>query len=338
MRGMNDTPEQPHAPDVEERETVDNGFAAGWGLHMQPSVRYWLDSHTHMREEQARHALRATGDWHDVMWAFRLRRHVAVDGFPEQHDSLANAAAADDRLLWHCRLTPEQPDTDHLKRCKDLGAVGLKLHNAPIMAGDHDRTLMRSDAWHRVYELAGNLNMPILWHVTQRLTEAPYTGGGRNSYWKKGWEKGVDFTNEDLLQDFLAAVTAHRDTTFIGAHQLHLGPERLSSLFHEHPNLVVDTSIGCYVAPDDQMYEPDRKRWRDFVIPHADRILFGTDVVLSRQSANTELLRQHFLGHVRWVKQLQLPQDALLKVAHENFERLAGLEPVESFDWGALRP
>ena len=49
-------------------------------------------------------------------------------------------------------------------------------------------------------------------------------------------------------------------------------------------------------------------------------------------------LRQHFLGHVRFLKQLHLPQEALNRVAHENFERLAGLKPVSPFPWGALRP
>ena len=148
----------------------------------------------------------------------------------------------------------------------------------------------------------------------------------------------MKYTNEDLLQDFLEAVSSHRGTQFIGAHQLHIGPKRMAELFAEHPNLTVDTSIGCYVAPDDVMYEDDQKIWRDFFIAHADRLLFGTDVVVTDKSADTELLRQHFLGHVRFIKQLRLPADALEKVAHENFERLASLEEVEPFDWGALRP
>ena len=100
----------------------------------------------------------------------------------------------------------------------------------------------------------------------------------------------------------------------------------------------MDTSIGCFVAADDRMYAEDRKRWCAFFIRNADRLLLGTDVVVGTQTASTELLRQHFLGHVRFLKHLDLPQEALSKVAHENFERLAGLEPAHPFPWGALRP
>ncbi len=329
---------EPHAPDVLDRETSDNGFSAGWGLQMQPSVKYWIDCHTHMLETEPRNVLEATARWHDTMWAFRLRRHAAVDGTINRHIAFAAAANADDRFLWYCRLKPDQPDPSHLKQCKDFGAVGLKLHNAPLIGDAMDPKTVLSDAWHEIYALSGDLGMPIIWHVTQRLSESAYTGGGKDSYWKKGWEKGVKFSNEDLLQDFLEAVAAHPKTIFIGAHQLHLGPERLGKLFHDHPNLVADTSIGCFVGYGDRMYESDRMHWRQFVLEHSDRLLFGTDVMLDRKSAGTELLRQHFLGHLRWVRQLELPQEALSRVAHENFERIAGLQPVPPLPWGALRP
>ena len=335
---MNRIDDQPHAPDVQERETSDGGFSAGWGLHMLPSVRYWLDCHTHMGELQTRHVLDATAQWHDFMWGHRLRRHVALDGDVEHCRNFAAAAQADDRLLWLCRLHHDEPNLEHLEHCKQLGAVGIKLHNAKLIINGDDRRTVLSEDWHKIYRRAGQLDMPILWHVTQRLTDAPYTGGGRNSYWKDAPGEKPLYTNEQLLGDFLEAVAAHRDTWFIGAHQLHLGPDRMAELFAQHPNLVVDTSIGCYVAPDDVMYEEDRRRWRDFFISHPDRILFGTDVVLKRETASTELLRQHFLGHVRFIKQLRLPQDVLSMVAHENFERIARLEPVKPLPWGALRP
>lgn len=338
MPNHTDSPEAPHSPDVAERETSDGGFSAGWGFHMKPSVRYWLDCHTHMRESSVSQILQAVEQWHRYMWAHRLRRHAGVDGSDERCEAFAAAAQADDRFLWLCRIPHDKPDQEHLDRCKTLGAVGIKLHNAPIITRGEDRKVVLSDDWHGIYERAGALRMPVLWHVTQRLTDSPYTGGGRNSYWKDGWEKGVRYTNQDILDDFLEVVSSHRRTAFIGAHQLHVGPERLSELFGTHPNLYSDTSIGCFVAADDRMYPTDHARWRDFFIRNADRMCFGTDSVIGQQTASTELLRQHLLGHVRFLKHLDLPQDALSKVAHGNFERLAGLEPVDPFPWGALRP
>lgn len=333
-----DEAHEPHSPDVRQRQTLDEGFSAGWGFHMQPSVRYWLDCHTHMRESITPAVIQCTADWHGHMVAHRLRRHVAVDGTHANAEAFAAVAAQDDRFLWLCRLAPNQPDPDHLRRCKRLGAVGLKLHNAPLMSGDFDRRIVREPAWQAVYQLAGELGFPVLWHVTQRLSDSPYTGGGSDSYWKIGRPRGVTFHNEDILRDFLAVVAAHRNTVFIGAHQLHLGPDRLAALLAEHSNLVIDTSIGCFVAYGDRMYDADRRRWREFVVAHADRILFGTDVVINSRNVNTELLRQHFLGHLRFIKQLQLPQAELSKVAHENFERLTGLAAVQPGPWGALRP
>ncbi|GMV79560.1 MAG: hypothetical protein AMXMBFR7_07440 [Planctomycetota bacterium] len=334
-----DHPERPHAPDVAERESVDDGFSAGWGLQMQPSVKYWLDCHTHMSEKRAPDILESVAHWHGPMWGHRLRRHVAVDGYPDRADALAAAAKADDRFLWLCRMRFDAPDVKHLERCKDLGAVGLKLHNAPLIESGAERRSVLSDEWQRVYRRAGELGLPVLWHVTQRHTASPYTGGGLHSYWKVGWPNGVKYTNEDLLSDFEEAVAAHRKTTFIGAHQLHIGPKRMAALFAKHPNLVVDTSIGCFVAADDTMYDEDRAVWRAFFIEHADRLLFGTDVVVSLASSKCELLRQHFLGHTRFIKQLRLPQEVLTKVAHANFERVAGIaETANLFEWGALRP
>jgi predicted TIM-barrel fold metal-dependent hydrolase len=335
---MPDNHTEAHSPDVLERETADNGFSAGWGLHMKPSVLYWLDCHTHIRERETLKALQAVEAWHGFLWGHRLRRHVAMDGTVDTREALADAARTDDRFLWLCWITHDNPSLEHLECCKALGATGVKLHNARMIIQGHDHKLLLSADWHRIYQRAGELGMPILWHVTQRLTDSPYTGGGSNNYWKDGWKNGTTYTNQDLLDDFLEIVSAHRDTSFIGAHQLHLGPERLAELFAQHPNLHVDTSIGCYLAPDDLMYPCDRERWYNFFVGNADRLLFGSDCVIDLERVSTELLRQHSLGHIRFLKQLNLPQDVLSKVAHHNFERLAHLEPVGLFPTGALRP
>ena len=63
------------------------------------------------------------------MWAHRLRRHVGVDGSAERCAAFAAASRADDRFLWMCRIRHDKPDLEHLGRCKELGAVGVKLRN-----------------------------------------------------------------------------------------------------------------------------------------------------------------------------------------------------------------
>src|SRR5690606_19857022 len=88
---------------------------------------------------------------------------------------------------------------------------------------------------------------PVLWHVTQRLSASPYHGGGENSYWSEGWARGVTFTNEDLLGVTLQVMRNHPGLIVQGAHQLHVGFDRLARLFEEYPNLYIDTSCAWYV-------------------------------------------------------------------------------------------
>ena len=53
---------------------------------------------------------------------------------------------------------------------------------------------------------------------------------------------------------------------FIGAHQLHIGWERLGELFDKYPNLYTDTSTGCFLNPDDDFYSEDKEYLRNFFI------------------------------------------------------------------------
>ena len=38
----------PHASDVYERKTLDNGFSDGWGMHFIPITDKWINCHTHV--------------------------------------------------------------------------------------------------------------------------------------------------------------------------------------------------------------------------------------------------------------------------------------------------
>lgn len=329
--------EYPHSPDVAERESSDDGFSSGWGAHHQPSEAYWVDCHTHMREEEADAIVDTIADWGEMLRPWRFQRTVALDGTPGSAAAFGEAARTDDRFRWLARLHHDDADLEGLERCLEAGACGLKLHNAPLMRNAVDPEIWHSADWHRIFDRMGEADLPILWHVTQRLTDAPYTGGGRNSYWNQGWEEGYDCDNVDLMRSFLDIVEAHPETDFVGAHQLHVGFDRLAELFAEHPNLHVDTSIGLAVRWGDELYPQDRARAREFVGNWTDRLLFGTDCVISSEVVD-EYLRQHFLNHVRYVRQLRLPHEELQQVSHRNAERLMNLEPLEVDRRGALRP
>ena len=330
----------PHAPDVLERESSDDGFSAGWGLHHLPAESYILDCHTHMVNTTAAGVQRAVDEFYARAGAMRLRRHVALDGKPASVAAFDKVSARDDRFLWLVWPHHDKPDLKFLKKAAKLhGFTGLKLHNYSVITEGAQPECWQTSEWDDVFDFCAEHGKPVLWHVTQRLTDAPYMGGGRNSYWKDGWPKGVKYGNPELLAVFLDCVKRHRKTNFIAAHHCHIGPERFAKLFDAHANLFTDLSCGNIVRMGDEMYEDDRRRWRDYAIKYADRLMFGTDCVLGG-SAGIWYLWESLAAHIRFIHQLRLPKPTLEKIAHESFERIAGLQPValKSSDWAAVRP
>lgn len=332
------SPQYPYAPDVAQRETVDNGFSAGWGCQYQPSEQYIVDCHNHCFGVNDRYRIfRMVDAFFSRAAAFRLGRMVALDGSPENLDAYAAVANFDARFRFWVRGNDQKPDLDFLKKAVDAGAVGLKILNIRMIREAGDIQVWNSKPWQEIFAWLESRNLPVLWHVTQRQSAAPYMGGNLNSYWSDGQPKGAKFTNEDLLQVFLENVKRFRGIPFIGAHQLHIGWDRLGQLFTENPNLNTDTSCGCIVRPFDQMYEPDRCKLNAFFNRWQDRILFGTDVMLEAEHVD-EYLLQHFLNHVRFIHQLRLTDEVLQAVMHGNAERLLKLAPLPIARRGALRP
>ncbi len=328
----------PHSPFIKERETLDNGFSRGWGFHFQPSEEYWVDVHNHLcGGKKVNDVLRMVDQWFSILDAYRLGKSLFISDDTSLFEVLKAVKEADNRFEWLYYMTHDKPDEKMLEKALENKAVGLKLHNAPIMKGEGDPQCWFSDEWDRVFRLAESAGIPVLWHVTQRVSYSPYHGGGYNPYWSEGQQKGVKFTNEDLLEIFLKIVKKYPKLKVIGAHQLHIGLERLSQLFDEYENLYIDSSCGFYVRWADTLYEEDRQVYWDFFLKYRDRILFGTDSGVAPDMID-EYLVQGFLCHARFILQLRLPYDVLQQVAFKNAEKLFKLEPVSSARRGNVRP
>ena len=326
--------EWPHAPEVERRNSHDRGFSKGWGMHFMPCEAHWADAHVHIGESEIERAKAVVDTYFSIAERLNLKTAALIlplfkyPGFahqnypaPEEMLSMLSALARDDRFSYMLYMDFRHPDAQLVRRAKALGAVGVKLHNAPVIVEGGDRYVWLSDAWRPVFEEIAAQNLPVLFHVTQRLSAAPYTGGGENTYWKQGWQKGVTYTNEDLLEDYLALVERYPGIRFLSAHQLHIGWDRLGQLFDRHPNLYADTTIGCFVREFDQIYEPDRQALCEIFTRYQDRLLFGTDIQLQADE-KPENYEQMLRGHMRFVKQLRLADEPLQKLTHQNFERL----------------
>lgn len=327
-----------HAPDVRERQTADSAFSAGWGLQYMPSERYIVDCHTHCFGINDRYEIfRLLDSFFSRAQAFRLGRMVALDGSPENLDAFAAVARFDPRFRFWIRMDDDKPDLEFLKKGIDAGAVGLKILNIRIIRQAGDYKVWLSKPWQDIFAYLERLGRPVLWHVTQRHTSAPYMGGMKHAYWSEGWKNGAKFTNEDLLQVTLENVRRFRGLPFIGAHQFHAGWDRIDTLFAENPNLHTDTSCGCIVRPFDQMNESDRASLAAFFTRWSDRLLFGTDVMLESGRVD-EYLLQHLLNHIRFVHQIRLSDEVLQAVMHANAERVLKLDELSDMRRGALRP
>lgn len=336
-----DTNLYPHSPDVLERETTDNGFSSGWGLHFQSSEQYWIDCHVHIR--RVPDLQKYVDRWFDWSFAYRQAKLIAVNGMSEpleaeySYDELAAAMKDDDRLAFMYYPTIDTQDTEPMEHALELGACGVKLWSPTFMLEGRQADEFEHQKWAGVFKIVNDKQLPIVWHVTQRVTDSPYTGGARNSYWSVGWEKGIKYTNEDLLKSFLNIAKAHPNGHFIGAHQLYMGPERLAEIFEEHPNVYIDSSIGCFVRWGDTMYPEDQKILREFFVKYADRVLFGTDIgVGGGYHLETEHLS--LMGHTRFFRQLHLPYEELQKISHGNAEKLFRLEVSSDVRTGNIRP
>lgn len=313
----------PHAPDVIERDTADQGFSRGWGVHFQPSPACWYDAHVHFSMKKQSSPLQIEV-YQSSMKAYPVTKAAVILPMSRSRKagiSLPAAPAGDLQLAWYLYMDYRNPDPDRLREGIRAGIRGIKLHNAMIITDGADPRCWLSEEWRQVFDLLEQHRLPVLWHVTQRLTDSPYTGGKRNLYWETGWKKGVSYTNQDLLDIFIEVVRKYPGINFIAAHQLHLGWPHLAALFDTCANLYTDTSVGCFVREFDALYDPDREWIRSFFIEYSRRILFGTDFIMPATPSEASI-RRIYDGHIRFIRQLRLPEDVLQLVSHQNAERI----------------
>jgi predicted TIM-barrel fold metal-dependent hydrolase len=325
---QHDENKYPHSPDVLERETSDNGFSKGWGMHFLPSEKYWIDSHCHL-EEAEEDDLRGLVDHHlKNLQVHNIKQMVTIlpmdgDRTPEEH--IHPKIWNNKHCLWLKHIHYRRPDLQLLRKGLESGIRGIKLHNRYLIMEGAAHDLWLSKEWESMFQIMEARKVPVLWHVTQRLTGSPYTNGLKNLFWKKGHRKGITYTNEDLVKVFLQVVEAYPDISFIAAHQLHLGWDRLAGLFEQYGNLFIDTSVGCYVRKHDEIYDHDREYIRDYFIRYSERILFGTDLMI-RKDNSPLYIASTYEGHINFIKQLRLPYDVLQQISHGNAERLFGMK------------
>jgi len=319
-----------YSPYIKQRETLDGGFSAGWGFHFRPSEEYVIDCHAHCNfEGTAREFKELIDSWFDYAEPFRLQKIVLFIETASQMEVMPELMAIDERVQWMLFPRSAEPCPTLIRRSKELGACGIKLHNYDIMKGIDPIEIWDDPRWQEVFEWANAEKFPILWHVTQRVSYSPYHGGGNNAYFSEGQKRGRVVTNVQLLDNLKSLMRKYPDIPIIGAHQMYLGLDRLAELFDEFPNLFIDTSVGFYLRWCDELNEHDRKPYHDFFMKYSDRILFGTDTEINVGSIGM-YQQQTLMNHLRFIHRLDLPYDILQDVLYRNSEKMFNLPPSDS--------
>lgn len=242
---------------------------------------------------------------------------------------------------WAChregfaRRTGEQ-----LVKAVDDGVSGLKIFKMFGLAyRNPDGTLIKIDdpRWDPIWRVCGELSIPIIIHTADPAaffepideTNERWEELSRHPDWSF---YGNDFpTRAELLDARNRVIDRHPRTQFIGAHMAN-NPEDLSTLAEwlgEYPNL--------WVEPASRIAELGRQPFsaRQFLIQHADRLLFGTDGPWPE--ARVKIYWRFFETHDEsfaysekvpppqgmWqIHGINLPDDVLQKMYHRNAANL----------------
>lgn len=254
-----------------------------------------------------------------------------------------------------------------IRQAASLGARGVKIHKfLGLGFRDSEGKLVQIDdpRLDAIWSTAAELGLPVLIHTGdptpfwlpvdrhneryEELGEFPdwsYHDGAQ--VWNpelRRLELRPYPTKAELRQQRDNVIARHPETTFIGAH-MGGSPEDLASLAAE-----LDAYPNYYVDMSSRVPELGRQPYtaRRFFIQYQDRILFGTDggYALGTTDWNAERYFKSYLEFLqteneyieyplwgvnrqgRWrVYGLDLPDDVLRKVLHDNAARLLGLPP-----------
>ncbi|MCX5739159.1 MAG: amidohydrolase family protein [Proteobacteria bacterium] len=229
-----------------------------------------------------------------------------------------------DRIVAFATLDEADPHAaEVLEQAVADGARGLKLIGGHPHFYDEplDSANMR-----RVYEVARRHHLPVLVHAS--LTRLP------------------------VLRGQLP------ELTIIAAHYIETAPQlaEADELLAEHPNLLTYLAMGGGLQRNEKIMTADPQAFRDFIVRHQDRILWGADVILKAETTDAFLRHRitkdlDILEQARYVDPdlapgevrpgLALPRAVLEKIYWENPRRVLaaapparlGVEPRTSRSW-----
>jgi predicted TIM-barrel fold metal-dependent hydrolase len=267
-----------------------------------------IDAHTHIAAEKAQTAVRimdAAGveaavvcEWHDGFGQTlqqHLREFARFEGrfFVFGNIDFSAIAAPD----FAARAVED------LRRGVEAGMRGLKVYkNLGLELTDASGELLRVDdeRLDPIWAAAGELGIPVLLHTADprafwQPIDRHNPWGAILRHWPEWsyYRKGLP-SRDELLAERNALLRRHPETSFIAPHLGSLEDDfgSLSETLQALPNLHVDIAARFYhMAATGPRREAARKLCTEF----ADRILFGTDLILLSDTAEADIQPQTFL-------------------------------------------
>jgi len=170
-----------------------------------------------------------------------------------------------DKFIALCTLNPLDNDKlEKLKRFIEAGAKGLKLYNGHGYFYDNFFQIPLDDpGMMEVYKYCEEKMIPILYHINSGRFLSQF---------------------ENILQTFprLTIIAPHFILTSSNL-------SRLRRLLDTYPNLYTDVSFGHpdYQVAGFKRISQNSTAFREFMIEYKDRILFGTDIVITTYRAKS---------------------------------------------------
>src|SRR5271156_2549521 len=238
-----------------------------------------------------------------------------------------------------------QKAVDYLERLVDHGAVGFKIwKDLGLRVRDPGGNLLRVDdeRLDPLFDKARELEVPVMFHTADPLAFFEPIDRFNERYEELAahpeWSfHDAHYSQRDLIDQRNCVFARHPGTRFVGAHMGEC-PEDLtavSAMLEAYPNVSVDISA--------RIAELGRQPYtaRDFFLKHADRILFGTDLLpeVGMYRLHYRFLEtadeyfaypSHASRQGRWmIYGISLPDDVLRKIYRDNALRLL---PVHNRD------
>lgn len=309
------------------------------------------DVHTHLRESDPKKGI---CDFTLLLWQMEengVKHMVDLDGLfgAELDKSMRLKEGYEDSITTFSTVDFSRVDDGdfesktrkEIQRAHGLGVKGLKfLKSLGLEFKWADGTYIRPDdrRIQVIWQTAGELKMPVLIHIADpkaffepldRYNERIEELAG-NPTWHFGKEEYYRFDEMMQMQENLLA--DNPNTKFILAHTGNCAEDLgfVSDLLDRHPNAYVDIAA--------RIQEMGRQPYtaREFLIKHQDRVLFGTDTLLSAGNMKNSFDNHHYYYEFletyneffpanaheqqgRWnIYGVGLPKDVLQKIYWDN--------------------